>query len=260
MTIGHQGGTRPWQAFRTLSDGIALTHFIVAEDVERGGRFYSDVLGGEIVLAGQPTIVALANSWIIIDVGGGTHRRQAKRPLLEPPRDRRADAGLPGRSASSVHRPSQPDQTEKEETRCCSQRHRSRTVDRFVEVFSSTAAGEAARKHGSNGSGPFWRPVRERPGLGGSSTGNAQGWAELRADPDVRPTCGRGGKENLCQAANLVWQLRRLRRLACHSRRLKALRVTHVFLAPAVAEREVGRPSDKTFVPVLRAPRFPERC
>ena len=31
----------------TLSDGIALTHFIVAEDVERADRFYSDVLGGE---------------------------------------------------------------------------------------------------------------------------------------------------------------------------------------------------------------------
>ena len=28
----------------TLSDGIALTHFIVAEDVERAARFYSDVL------------------------------------------------------------------------------------------------------------------------------------------------------------------------------------------------------------------------
>jgi hypothetical protein len=45
----------------TLSDdGIALTHFIVAADVERAARFYSDVLGGEIVLGGEPTIVALA--------------------------------------------------------------------------------------------------------------------------------------------------------------------------------------------------------
>ena len=43
----------------TLSDGIALTHFIVAADVERAARFYSDVLGGEIVLAAEPTIVAL---------------------------------------------------------------------------------------------------------------------------------------------------------------------------------------------------------
>lgn len=45
----------------TLSDdGIALTHFIVAEDVERAAHFYN-----------EPTIVALANGWIIINVGGG---------------------------------------------------------------------------------------------------------------------------------------------------------------------------------------------
>jgi hypothetical protein len=43
-----------------LSDGIALTHFIVAADVERSVRFYSGVLGGEIVLGDEPTIVALA--------------------------------------------------------------------------------------------------------------------------------------------------------------------------------------------------------
>jgi len=28
------------------------------------------VLGGEVLLGGQPTIVALANSWIVINVGG----------------------------------------------------------------------------------------------------------------------------------------------------------------------------------------------
>jgi catechol 2,3-dioxygenase-like lactoylglutathione lyase family enzyme len=50
---------------------IALTHFIVSDDVERSRRFYTDVLGGETVRSGEPTIVALANSWIIINVGGG---------------------------------------------------------------------------------------------------------------------------------------------------------------------------------------------
>ena len=70
----------------TLNDGIALTHFIVAEDVERAAHFYSDVLGGEIVLAGEPTIVALANSWIIINVGGGPTDDKPS-VTLEPPRD-----------------------------------------------------------------------------------------------------------------------------------------------------------------------------
>jgi catechol 2,3-dioxygenase-like lactoylglutathione lyase family enzyme len=69
-----------------LSDGIALTHFIVAEDVERAAHFYSDILGGEIVLAGQPTIVALANSWIIINVGGGPTDDKPT-ITLEPPHD-----------------------------------------------------------------------------------------------------------------------------------------------------------------------------
>ena len=70
----------------TLSDGIALTHFIVAEDVERAARFYSDVLGGEIVLAGEPAVVALANSWIIINVGGGPTDDKPN-VILEPPQN-----------------------------------------------------------------------------------------------------------------------------------------------------------------------------
>jgi catechol 2,3-dioxygenase-like lactoylglutathione lyase family enzyme len=57
--------------FPAPTHGIVLTHFIVAEDVERSRRFYSDVLGGETVRAGEPSFVALANSWIIINVGGG---------------------------------------------------------------------------------------------------------------------------------------------------------------------------------------------
>jgi catechol 2,3-dioxygenase-like lactoylglutathione lyase family enzyme len=53
------------------AEGIVLTHFIVSDDVERSRRFYSEVLGGETVRSGEPTIVQLANSWIIINVGGG---------------------------------------------------------------------------------------------------------------------------------------------------------------------------------------------
>src|SRR6478736_5156051 len=78
----------------TLSEGIALTHFIVAEDVERAARFYSDVLGGEIVLAGEPTIVALANSWIIINVGGGPTEDKPGVTLQAPDDPTRTDAFL----------------------------------------------------------------------------------------------------------------------------------------------------------------------
>jgi catechol 2,3-dioxygenase-like lactoylglutathione lyase family enzyme len=52
-------------------EGILLTHFLTAEDVERSVRFYTDVLGGELVMAGEPSVVALANAWVTINVGGG---------------------------------------------------------------------------------------------------------------------------------------------------------------------------------------------
>jgi catechol 2,3-dioxygenase-like lactoylglutathione lyase family enzyme len=54
-----------------LSDEIVLAHFIVSADVDRSRRFYTEVLGGEAVVLGEPTYVALANSWIIINLGGG---------------------------------------------------------------------------------------------------------------------------------------------------------------------------------------------
>jgi catechol 2,3-dioxygenase-like lactoylglutathione lyase family enzyme len=53
------------------AEGILLTHFIVSEDVDRSRAFYTEVLGGESVREGEPSIVQLSNSWIIINVGGG---------------------------------------------------------------------------------------------------------------------------------------------------------------------------------------------
>jgi catechol 2,3-dioxygenase-like lactoylglutathione lyase family enzyme len=68
------------------AEGLLLTHFIVSDDVERSRRFYTEVLGGETVRAGEPSFVALANSWIIINVGGGP---TGDKPTvtLETPRD-----------------------------------------------------------------------------------------------------------------------------------------------------------------------------
>jgi catechol 2,3-dioxygenase-like lactoylglutathione lyase family enzyme len=67
-------------------EGILLTHFVVAEDVERSRVFYSEVLGGETVMDGEPSIVQLANSWIIINVGGGPTVDKPE-VVLETPQD-----------------------------------------------------------------------------------------------------------------------------------------------------------------------------
>ncbi|MEU6706922.1 VOC family protein [Streptomyces wuyuanensis] len=51
--------------------GLFLTHFLTVRDVARSRDFYADVLGGEVVLAENPAIVKAANSWIIMNPGGG---------------------------------------------------------------------------------------------------------------------------------------------------------------------------------------------
>src|SRR6516162_8409958 len=72
--------------FPAPKEGIALTNFIVSADVDRSRRFYTKVLGGEAVLAGEVSIVALANSWVTIGAAGGP---TADKPsvTLEPPSD-----------------------------------------------------------------------------------------------------------------------------------------------------------------------------
>ena len=72
--------------FPAPKQGIVLTHFLVAADVERSRRFYADVLGGEVLREGKPSIVALANSWIIINVGGPPTDDKPT-VTLETPRD-----------------------------------------------------------------------------------------------------------------------------------------------------------------------------
>jgi catechol 2,3-dioxygenase-like lactoylglutathione lyase family enzyme len=76
------------------SEGIALTHFIVSEDITRSRDFYAGVLGGEVVLEGEPTIVQLANSWIIINVGGGPTEDKPDVVLETPPDPNRVSAFL----------------------------------------------------------------------------------------------------------------------------------------------------------------------
>src|SRR3954469_2834588 len=71
--------------FPAPEEGIALTHFIVSDDIERSRRFYTEVLGGETLLAGEPSIVALANSWIIINGGGGPTDDKPTVTLETPP-------------------------------------------------------------------------------------------------------------------------------------------------------------------------------
>jgi catechol 2,3-dioxygenase-like lactoylglutathione lyase family enzyme len=64
MTEGMQYSLPP-------TEGFVLTHFLTVADVKRSAEFYARVLGGRIVREGEPSVVQVANSWIIVNVGGG---------------------------------------------------------------------------------------------------------------------------------------------------------------------------------------------
>jgi catechol 2,3-dioxygenase-like lactoylglutathione lyase family enzyme len=55
----------------TPTEGLVLTHFLTVRDVARSRDFYADIFGGQVVLGENPAIVKIANSWIIMNPGGG---------------------------------------------------------------------------------------------------------------------------------------------------------------------------------------------
>jgi catechol 2,3-dioxygenase-like lactoylglutathione lyase family enzyme len=73
----------------SIDNEMVVAHFIVSDDVERSRRFYTDVLGGKTVIGGEAgdavTYVALANSWVIINEGGGPTDDKPAVTLETPP-------------------------------------------------------------------------------------------------------------------------------------------------------------------------------
>jgi catechol 2,3-dioxygenase-like lactoylglutathione lyase family enzyme len=66
--------------------GMVLCHFIVSNDVERSCRFYTEVLGGKLIFShGDLRNVALANSFIVINLGGGPTDDKPAVTLETPP-------------------------------------------------------------------------------------------------------------------------------------------------------------------------------
>jgi catechol 2,3-dioxygenase-like lactoylglutathione lyase family enzyme len=55
----------------TPTEGFLVTHFIIVRDVAASRAFYSNVLGGKVVLEENPCMVKLSNAWVIMNPGGG---------------------------------------------------------------------------------------------------------------------------------------------------------------------------------------------
>ena len=70
-------------------DGITIAHFLIVADIERSLRFYETVFGGRILSRpdskGAPGYLQLANTWMILNVGGGPTPDKPTVTLSVPP-------------------------------------------------------------------------------------------------------------------------------------------------------------------------------
>jgi catechol 2,3-dioxygenase-like lactoylglutathione lyase family enzyme len=67
-------------------DGFFVTHFLTVKDQAKSKEFYVGILGGRVVKEENPCYVKLANSWIILNAGGGPTPDKPD-VFLEAPKD-----------------------------------------------------------------------------------------------------------------------------------------------------------------------------
>ncbi len=71
------------------SEGITIAHFLTVADMERSVAFYEKVFGGKVVsrgdAGGAPPYIRIANTWLIVNVGGGPTPDKPTVTLRPPP-------------------------------------------------------------------------------------------------------------------------------------------------------------------------------
>jgi catechol 2,3-dioxygenase-like lactoylglutathione lyase family enzyme len=70
-------------------EGFTIAHFLTVADIERSVEFYSKVFGGDVVsrgdAGGAPPYIKIANTWLILNVGGGPTPDKPTVTLRPPP-------------------------------------------------------------------------------------------------------------------------------------------------------------------------------
>ena len=70
-------------------EGFTVTHFLIVADIERSMRFYEKVFGGRILSSGDtkgaPGYIQIANTWLLVNVGGGPTPDKPAVTLSVPP-------------------------------------------------------------------------------------------------------------------------------------------------------------------------------
>jgi lactoylglutathione lyase len=80
--------------FPAPQSGFVVTHFLVVSDQDRSRDFYQSVFGAMVMLERDPVILKAANSWLILNVGGGPTDDKPTVTLAPPTDPDRASAFL----------------------------------------------------------------------------------------------------------------------------------------------------------------------
>src|SRR5438876_3510760 len=80
--------------FPAPMDGFVLTHFLVVADQDRSREFYRSLFNGQVLVERDPVIMKVANSWLILNVGGGPTDDKPTVTLTTPPDPNRTSAFL----------------------------------------------------------------------------------------------------------------------------------------------------------------------
>ena len=80
--------------FPAPTEGFLLTHFLVVSDQDRSREFYQSLLAGNVLRERDPVIMKVANSWLILNVGGGPTDDKPTVTLTTPGDRARATAFL----------------------------------------------------------------------------------------------------------------------------------------------------------------------
>lgn len=80
--------------FPAPTEGFVLSHFLVVSDQDRSREFYQALFDGLVLLERDPVIMKVANSWLILNEGGGPTDDKPTVTLTTPPDPNRTSAFL----------------------------------------------------------------------------------------------------------------------------------------------------------------------
>ena len=89
--------------FPAPREGFVITHFLVVSDQDRSREFYRSLFDAKVLLERDPVIMRVANTWLILNVGGGPTDDKPAVTLTTPPDPNRTSAFLNVRVAD-IHK------------------------------------------------------------------------------------------------------------------------------------------------------------